>query len=91
MKRHTNIGAEILSGSDAESIRMGEAIAISHHERWDGNGYPYGLKGNEIPIAGRITAVADAFDALTYKRPYKEALSIEASLNIIKRWKRKPF
>ena len=84
MKQHTVIGAKILNGSDAEYIRLGETIALSHHEKFDGSGYPNGLKGNQIPIAGRIAAIADAFDALTSKRPYKEPFSVEKSLAIIK-------
>jgi putative two-component system response regulator len=83
MKQHALIGAEILKGSDAEFIKMGEIIARSHHEKFDGSGYPDGLKGTEIPIAGRIAAVADVFDALVSKRPYKEAFSVEKSLSII--------
>jgi putative two-component system response regulator len=84
MKQHTVIGAKILKGSDAEFIRLGETIALSHHEKWDGSGYPQSLAGIEIPIAGRITAIADVFDALTTKRPYKEPFSVEKSLAIIK-------
>ncbi|MGD0020765.1 MAG: two-component system response regulator [Smithellaceae bacterium] len=84
MKQHTVIGAKILKGSDAEFIRLGETIAQHHHEKWDGSGYPNSLKGIEIPIAGRITAIADVFDALTSKRPYKERFSVEKSLAIIK-------
>ena len=84
MKQHTVIGAKILKGSDAEFIRLGETIAQSHHEKWDGSGYPNSLKGIEIPIAGRITAIADVFDALTSKRPYKEPFSVEKSLAIIR-------
>jgi len=84
MKQHTVIGAKILNGSDAEFIRLGETIAMCHHEKWDGSGYPNSLKGVEIPIAGRITAIADVFDALTSKRPYKEAFSLEKSLAIVK-------
>jgi putative two-component system response regulator len=83
MKQHTVIGAKILNGSKAEFIRLGETIAQNHHEKWDGSGYPNGLKGLEIPIAGRITAIADVFDALTSKRPYKGPLSAEKSLAII--------
>lgn len=83
IKQHTIIGAKILQGSDAEFIRLGETIARSHHEKWDGSGYPNSLKGVEIPIAGRITAIADVFDALTVKRPYKEPFSVEKSLSII--------
>jgi putative two-component system response regulator len=84
MKQHTIIGAKILKGSDAEFIRLGETIALSHHEKWDGSGYPNSLAGIEIPIAGRITAIADVFDALATKRPYKEPFSVEKSLAIIK-------
>lgn len=83
MKMHTIIGANILTGSDAEFIRMAETIALCHHEKWDGSGYPNGLKGTEIPIAGRIAAIADVFDALTSKRSYKEPFYVEDSLAII--------
>ncbi len=84
MKQHTVIGAKILKGSDAEFIRLGETIAQHHHEKWDGSGYPNGLRGIEIPIAARIVAIADAFDALTSKRPYKEAFSVDDSLAIVR-------
>ena len=84
MKKHPTIGAEILRGSDAEFIKLAETIALTHHERWDGSGYPGGLKGSEIPLVGRIVAIADVFDALTSKRPYREPLSVEESLKIIK-------
>jgi len=84
MKRHTVIGAEILGGSQSGFIKVGEVIALTHHEKWDGTGYPNGLAGNRIPIEGRITAVADVFDALTSKRPYKEAFSVEKALGIVK-------
>ncbi len=77
MKRHTVIGACILHGSLSKLLQAGESIALSHHEKWDGTGYPYGLAGEEIPLYGRICAVADVFDALTTPRPYKEALSNE--------------
>jgi putative two-component system response regulator len=83
MKQHTVIGAKILEGSDAEFIQLGETVARSHHEKWDGSGYPDSLKGDEIPISGRIAAIADVFDALTSKRPYKEAFSDEKALAII--------
>jgi len=84
MKQHTVIGGRILSGSKAEFIKLAEVIALTHHEKWDGSGYPNGLKGEKIPIAGRITAIADVFDALTSKRPYKEPFSLEKSFKIIR-------
>ena len=84
MKQHSILGVQILEGSDAESIKLAEVIAHTHHEKWDGSGYPEGLKGSEIPIAGRITAIADVFDALTSKRPYKEAFPLEKAFIIIK-------
>ncbi len=84
MKQHAVIGGRILEGSDAEFIRLGEIIALTHHEKWDGNGYPKGLRGNKIPLAGRITAIADVFDALTSKRPYKEPFPLEKSFAIIR-------
>jgi PAS domain S-box-containing protein len=73
MKTHSPIGAELLSGGRSEVVRMAEDIAGSHHERWDGTGYPRGLAGEQIPLVGRILAVADVFDALTHERPYKAA------------------
>jgi putative two-component system response regulator len=84
MKMHTIIGANILKGSEIGFVRMGAMIAIMHHEKWDGSGYPNGLKGRQIPLAARIVALADVFDALTSKRPYKDAFSIEKSHGIIK-------
>ena len=84
MKQHCRQGALILEGSDSELLQVAEKIALTHHEKWDGSGYPHGLKGTEIPIAGRITAIADVFDALTSKRPYKEPFSLEKSFEIIK-------
>lgn len=84
MKTHTIIGANILEGSKAEYLSIGETIALCHHEKWDGSGYPNGLMGSRIPIAARITAIADVFDALTSKRPYKEPFSVEKSTALIK-------
>jgi putative two-component system response regulator len=84
MTQHTIIGARILEGSKAEYIELAKTIALSHHEKWDGGGYPQGLKGSNIPMAGRITAIADVFDALTSKRRYKDPYSVERSLSIIK-------
>ena len=83
MQQHTLFGGKILQGSTIDYLRLGKIIAMNHHEKWDGSGYPYGLKGKQIPFFGRITAIADVFDALTTKRPYKEAFSLESSLAII--------
>jgi len=83
MKRHTVIGAKILEGSKAEYISIAETIALCHHEKWDGSGYPNGLKGKDIPITSRIAAIADVFDALTSKRPYKEPFGVDRALAII--------
>jgi len=91
MKQHTDISARILGGSSSELLQAGEIIAMTHHEKWDGSGYPKGLKGAEIPIMGRICAIADVFDALTSKRPYKEAFSNEKALEIMKEGKGKAF
>lgn len=73
MKTHTTIGAQMLSGGRFPLLQLAEQIALTHHERWDGAGYPRRLKGDAIPMAGRIVAVADAYDALTHERPYKHA------------------
>jgi putative two-component system response regulator len=91
MKKHTTIGADILQGSKIGFIRMGEMIALTHHEKWDGSGYPRGISGRKIPLAGRIVALADAFDAMTSKRPYKDAFSIEKSNRIILQERGKHF
>ncbi len=80
MKTHTTIGANILSGSRSPMLELAETIAMSHHERWDGSGYPAGLGGEDIPMCGRIVAVADVFDALTHDRPYKRAWPIDEAM-----------
>jgi putative two-component system response regulator len=85
MKLHTAIGARILSGGRYALLRVAEEIAYTHHERWDGSGYPLGLAGDAIPLIGRIVAVADTFDALTHARPYKAAWSIAEALAEIAR------
>ncbi len=83
MKQHTTIGGKILEEAKAPLFKSGIVIALNHHERWDGSGYPEGKKGEKIPIEARIAALADVFDALTSRRPYKEAFSVEKSLSII--------
>lgn len=84
MKQHTVIGASIVENSDAEFLKLARIIALTHHEKWDGSGYPKGIEGDKIYIVGRITAIADVFDALACKRPYKEPYGINESLTIIK-------
>jgi putative two-component system response regulator len=83
MKSHTESGARILSGSNSPYMKMAEAIARSHHERWDGSGYPSGLSGEDIPMAARITNIADQYDALRTRRPYKPAFSHAEAVRII--------
>lgn len=77
MKTHTTIGHEILRDSPSKFLQMGAVIALAHHEKVDGAGYPHGLRGEEIPLAARIVAVADVYDALTSERPYKKAWSVD--------------
>ncbi len=77
MRAHTRIGHDILAGSEAPVFRLATEVALRHHEKWDGSGYPDGLAGDEIPESARIVAVADVFDALTMRRPYKEAWTVE--------------
>lgn len=83
MKAHTIIGARILDGDSSDLMTMARDIALSHHEKWNGKGYPNGLKGSEIPLVGRITAIADVFDALTSIRPYKKPWPIDEAISFI--------
>jgi putative two-component system response regulator len=85
MQAHTLIGANLLAGSEFPLLRVAEDIARSHHERWDGTGYPESLAGDNIPIVGRIAAVADVFDALTHDRPYKRAWATADAVSEIER------
>ena len=83
IERHTIEGAIILNGSSSPILQKGEIIAYTHHERWDGSGYPQGLKADDIPISGRICAIADVFDALTTRRTYKDAINDADGLKLI--------
>ncbi|OPY94057.1 two-component system response regulator [Bradyrhizobium sacchari] len=83
IRTHAKIGERILADSSCELIQLGAQIAAGHHERWDGAGYPNGLKADEIPVAARVVAVADVFDALTTRRPYKEPLPLEVARNYL--------
>jgi putative two-component system response regulator len=91
MRSHSTVGAELLSRSNIPHMQMAEEIARHHHEWWDGSGYPAKLTGTAIPLAARITALADVFDALTHKRPYKQAWSVDEALAEIERLKGKQF
>ena len=84
MKKHTVIGARILSGGHSELLHVAERIALSHHERWDGGGYPHGLVGAAIPLEARVVAVVDFFDALTHDRPYRSAVPVPEVLDMVR-------
>jgi putative two-component system response regulator len=83
MKQHTIIGAKALAESGSELLRVAHLVALSHHERWDGQGYPHELQGVNIPIEARIVGLVDAFDAMLSRRPYKEPFSVEKAVSII--------
>ena len=83
IKGHTTIGAKILAGSRVAVLRVAEEIARGHHERWDGRGYPMGVAGDEIPLAARVTCLADAFDAMTHTRRYKPPVSLDEAMSYI--------
>jgi putative two-component system response regulator len=91
METHTTAGADILAKSNVPQMHIAEEIARHHHERWDGSGYPMKLAGTAIPIAARVSALADVFDALTHKRPYKEAWKVSDALAEIRSLKGRQF
>jgi putative two-component system response regulator len=84
MRTHAAIGARILGGSHIPLLQLAETVAVSHHERWDGTGYPRGLRGSDIPLAGRIVAVVDAFDAITSHRPYRAARPVHVAMRVLR-------
>lgn len=91
MKDHVSIGGEILADSNSELLKKAHEIALTHHEKFNGKGYPKGLKGKEIPLSGRIVAIVDVFDALTSKRPYKEPWPVDKAVDLIIREKGEHF
>jgi putative two-component system response regulator len=91
VKKHPVLGADIFKGSRSPLLKIARIISLTHHERYDGTGYPGGLKGKEIPLFGRIVALADVFDALTSKRPYKEAYEFDEAIKIIQESSGKHF
>ncbi|MCX6558205.1 MAG: HD domain-containing protein, partial [Candidatus Aminicenantes bacterium] len=91
MKTHTTIGAELLAGHNSSLMKVASSIALTHHERWDGKGYPQGMKSEEIPLVGRIVALSDVLDALLSDRPYKKSWPMENALNEIEALRGKAF
>ena len=84
MKQHAQIGADIIGEHPSGLLRMAREIALNHHEKWDGSGYPRGISGAEIPVEARIIAIADVFDALTSERPYKKAWPVEEAMQLLR-------
>jgi len=91
MQTHVTIGADLLAGTDIPLLEMARNIALNHHEKWDGSGYPRGLAGTDIPIEGRICAICDVFDALTSERPYKKAWPVEEAVAFLRQQKGQHF
>jgi len=83
MRKHAQYGYDMLADSNSEMLKLGALVALTHHEKWDGSGYPNGLAGDKIPLAGRIVSLADVFDALMSRRSYKEPFPFEKTLGII--------
>lgn len=84
VKQHCQIGANIIGFHESALLRLCRTVALTHHERWNGRGYPFGIAGADIPLAGRMTAIADVFDALTSARPYKPAWEFDVALDAIR-------
>jgi putative two-component system response regulator len=91
MQRHVDFGVDILGTHKSELLQLARSIALTHHEKWDGSGYPRGLSGEDIPLAGRIVAIADVFDALTSERPYKPAWPLEKVLALFQEQRGRHF
>jgi putative two-component system response regulator len=83
IKSHTSVGAEILKNSNSALLQAAETVALNHHERWDGSGYPNGLSGEQIPLSARLCAIADVFDALTTPRSYKKEISVDDAMRLV--------
>jgi two-component system response regulator RpfG len=91
MKSHPRIGYDILKGSPSKYLSMGAIIALGHHEKYDGSGYPNGLHGDDIPLVARVVAVADVFDALVSERPYKHAWALDEGIDFLRSQRGKHF
>jgi putative two-component system response regulator len=91
MKTHPMLGAELLNGAKSQVMQLARGIALAHHEKWDGSGYPNGLKHEDIPIMARICTVSDVFDALISERPYKKPWTVDDALELIEKQAGKDF